>query len=116
MDTDKSKSVIYPLFATPIMVCGDQYNTNVDELNYIKSLNNVHHDHSFITPGNENRRTTNSNILESFELSTVKQFCLKFMFMNFYLLQKVQNFILLNLGVIIILLGTFTERIRILIV
>ena len=82
MDTDKSKSVIYPLFATPIMVCGDQYNTNVDELNYIKNLNNVHHDHSFITPGNENRRTTNSNILESFELSTVKQFCLKWL--NFY--------------------------------
>ena len=82
MDTNEPKSVIYPLFANPLMVCGDQYNTNEDELNYIKNLNNLHHPHSFITPGNENKRTIDSDILESLELSTLKQFCLKWL--NFY--------------------------------
>ena len=78
MDINKQKSAIYPLFATPVMVCGEEYKVNEDELNYIKNLKS----NSFIASGNENRRTKSSDVLEYFELSSLKQFCLKWI--NFY--------------------------------
>jgi uncharacterized protein (TIGR02466 family) len=76
MDRDKPKSAIYPLFATPLMYSGEQYKINVNELEYIKSLKTR-------SPYNkENKRTKSSDVLESLELSTLKQFCLKWI--SFY--------------------------------
>ena len=76
MDTNKSKSVVYSLFSIPLMICEEKYNFNESVLEYIQNLK------SNYTTGNKNKRTVDSNILESFELSTLKQFCLKWI--NFY--------------------------------
>ena len=76
MDTNKSKSVVYSLFSTPLMISEEEYNLDEKELECIQNLK------SNYTTGNENKRTVDSNILESFELSTLKQFCLKWI--NFY--------------------------------
>ncbi len=76
MNTDKPKSIIYPLFAIPLMVSEEEYNLNISELEYIKNLRSTR------TTDDENRRTIESEILESPELSSLKAFILKWI--NFY--------------------------------
>ena len=76
MNTDKPKSLIYSLFSIPLMVSEEEYNLNISELEYIKNLKSIR------TNDDENRRSVESEILESFELSSLKQFCLKWV--NFY--------------------------------
>ena len=82
MDINKQKSAIYPLFATPVMVCGEEYKVNEDELNYIKNLKS----NSFIASGNENRRTKSSDVLEYFDLSSL----------NFRMFHYHYNFIIIR--------------------